>query len=333
MEKLLNINFSQDLEYILIFSLILILPKLLLRFRIPSGVTALFLGVVFSQIDSSLINNQLFNFLSMIGITSLFLFAGLEVDAKELTERKKYLSKYLIKFSAVIIIIAFIFHYGFDYRFKISFLVALGIFTPSAGFILNSLHSYDIDQSDESWIKSKAISKEIVSIVILFLVLQGDKPILFAAMLVFFLVCYFLLPPVIAAFFRFIQPYAPNTEIGFLVTLSLVLGVLTKELGTYYIIGAFLVGIIGNRFLVKISHLNEQDILSSLSSFFSIFLPFYFFFVGLNIDPSMISEKTMMWSFFAFFFFTPLRMFLVHLGFLKFGNKQKPKNYYDIYYH
>lgn len=326
-----NINISQDLEYILIFSLILILPKLLLRLKIPSGVTAVIVGMSFNYFDHDLVGNQLFKFLALIGITSLFLFAGLEVDSKELKERKSYLSKYLIKFSVVITLLAIFFIFTFDHSWKIGFLIALGVFTPSAGFILSSLHAYDISQDDESWIKSKAISKEIVSITILFIVLQVGDVFNFLGTIVFFTVCYLILPQIIALFFRFIQPYAPNTETSFLVTLSLIMGVVTKELGTYYIVGAFMVGLIGNRFLNKIgTEINEESLLNSLSSFFSVFLPFYFFHVGLSIDYTQFTEKVMILSLAGFFIFTPLRMFLIHFGFFKFDKEEDKSDYYKV---
>jgi Kef-type K+ transport system membrane component KefB len=326
-----NMNIGQDLEYILIFSLILILPKIFLRFRIPSGVTAVIVGMVFNYLDHDLTSNQLFKFLALIGITSLFLFAGLEVDSKELKERKSYLSKYLIKFSVVIILLALLFIFTFGYSWRIGFLLALGIFTPSAGFILSSLHAYDINDKDESWIKSKAISKEIVSIAILFIVLQGSNFLNFISTIVFFFLCYLILPQIIAAFFKFIQPYAPNTETSFLVTLSLIMGVVTKELGTYYIIGAFMVGLIGNRFLTKIrTDINEESLLNSLSSFFSVFLPFYFFHVGLSIDYTQITERVLILSLAGFFIFTPFRMFLIHYGFFKFDNEEPARNYYKV---
>ena len=92
----MNIPFSQDLEYLALFSLVLIFPKMLLRFKIPSGITALLIGCAAALYDPNLKNDQLFRFLSQIGITSLFVFAGLEVEWKELKEDKKYFVGYII---------------------------------------------------------------------------------------------------------------------------------------------------------------------------------------------------------------------------------------------
>jgi len=169
---------GQELEYMLIFATTLTIPKLLLRFKIPSGLTAMGLGVVFSQFDSTLTHNEVFKFLSLIGITSLFLFAGLEIDTEEMKSEKIYLTKYLTKFILVMAIIASAIYFLAGVEFKYACLIALALFTPSAGFILSSLHTVQVSEEEENWIKSKAISKEVVSILLLFFILQSGNPLM-----------------------------------------------------------------------------------------------------------------------------------------------------------
>lgn len=322
-------NISQDLEYLAIFTFILTIPKILLRFRIPSGVTALIIGISFGQFDPNLIDNDLFIFLSRVGITSLFLFAGLEIETDELKEKKSYLFKYLGKFNVILLLIAALLFWVFSIDFKYALLLSLGLFTPSAGFIISSLHAYDLNEKDESWIKSKAFSKEIVSILILFITLQYDQPAMFFVTILVFVAFYFLLPKLISGFIKFISPYAPNTELSFLVALALLLGVITKEMGTYYIVGSFMVGLIGNRFKKDIFHEGEDVLFRSLESFFAVFLPFYFFHVGLGIDTGQLTDKTFIYGLAAFFIFVPFRIFLIQYGILNFeGNKVK--DYYKV---
>ena len=168
---MLNLSISQDLEYLAIFSLVLIFPKVLLRFKVPSGITALVIGLVVSIFDPDLSSDKLFRFLSQIGITSLFLFAGLEVDFKELKEDRKHLSVYLLKSVFAMLAIGAAFHHFAGTPFQDSLLLSLGIFTPSAGFILTSMHSHSMSEDQEYWVKSKAISKEVVAIILLFFAL------------------------------------------------------------------------------------------------------------------------------------------------------------------
>ena len=144
-----------------------------------------------------------------------------------------------------------------------------------------------------------------------------------------FAACYFILPKLIKLFIKKISPFAPNTEISFLVTLSLLLGVITKELGTYYIVGAFLVGLIGNKFKFQIFAEGEEALFRTLSSFFSVFLPFYFFQVGLGINFDLFSDQAILYGVCGFFIFIPLRFFLIQFGFLALSD-EKLKNYYKI---
>lgn len=311
MEMLKDI-LTSDLEYLAIFSLVLILPKILQRTKIPSGITALAIGVGISVLDPALKDDQLFRFLSQLGITSLFLFAGLEVDYDELKEDRVYLSKYLVKFLAALCLITFIVMKALDLNLQNSFILSLGIFTPSAGFILNSLHSFDISEDQEYWVKSKAISKEVLSIVLLFFALQGSDPKALLISLSFFIGLFLILPYIFKIFFKFISPYAPNSEIPFLITLSLISGVLSKELGAYYLIGAFIVGIVGSRFKRKIFKEGEEVLFRSLSGFFSVFLPFYFFYAGLGLAIGKFTLEAAGIGIVLAMLFIPLRIFLIN---------------------
>lgn len=328
---MLNISLSKDLEYLIAFTVVLILSKILLRFKIPSGVTSLITGFIYSYFDPSFAedSNKLFSFLAMIGITSLFLFAGLEVETKDYKKNKRYFGKYLIIYSIALISIGFIFQVLFGFGIRTSLLFSLGIFTPSAGFILSSMRSYDIKESDEYWVKSKAIGKEIISIILMFFILQISNLILMATSLLVFASLYFIIPYLFKAFFKFISPYAPNTEVSFLVTIALVMGVLTKELGTYYIIGAFMVGLIASKFKSEVFDEDKESFLRTISSFFGVFLPFYFFYTGLSIDISQLSPNAAIYALSCFIIFTPIRMFLINMSF---NNQYEGlrKNYYQI---
>lgn len=316
---------SKDLEYLAIFTLVLILPKLLLRFKVPSGITALLIGTIFGTFDSSLTENQLFRFLSQIGITSLFVFAGLEVDFKEIKNDRTYLFKFLSKSIFVLVAIAICFHYFFAIPLQESIIFSLGIFTPSAGFIMNSLHSYNVSEDQEYWIKSKAISKEIVAILLLFLALQSGEWKSFAISISFFVALFISLPPIFRFFFKFVSPYAPNSEVPFLVVLSLVAGVLSKEVGAYYLVGAFAVGLIGSQFKKEIFKESEHSLFMALSSFFNVFLPFYFFYSGLKISPNELSLGALYIAIGLFVAFVPMRVFLIRMSMKLFLKDYNPE--------
>lgn len=307
----MDIALGKDIEYLFIFSLVLILPKVLLRFRLPSGITALLIGIVFSVLSPELESETLFKFLSQIGITSLFLFAGLEVEVDELKRDFPYLKKYLLKFLTALFLITVCFHFWLELSVPNSLIFALGIFTPSAGFILTSLHSFNTSLDQDHWIKSKAISKEVLSITLLFIALQGSDVKALLISLVFFTALYLVLPWMFKMFFKFISPYAPNSEIAFLVVLSLTAGIISKEIGAYYLVGAFVVGLIGSRFKAEIFKDGEVALFRSLSNFFTVFLPFYFFSAGLKLSVDGFTLKALGVALIMVVIFVPLRMALV----------------------
>lgn len=326
MEKL---SLTTDLEYIAVFSLVLLLPKVLLKLKIPSGITALLIGITFAHFDSNIEAEPLFRFLAQIGITSLFVFSGLEVNFDELKEDRVYLTKYLSKSIFIMGIIAAFFTYFFNMAIQNSVILALGIFTPSAGFIINSLHSFKIGEDQEYWVKSKAISKEVISIVLMFIALQSHNPKMMVISMIFFVVLFVLLPWVFKFYFKFIRPYAPNSEVPFLVVISLIAGVVSKEVGAYYLVGAFIVGLIGARFKEEIFQDDESVIFTSLSSFFNVFLPFYFFFAGAKLSFSDFTTEAIIMGTVFLIIFIPLRL-LINTTSIKFMLKDFTKKPYDI---
>ena len=164
--------FSSEAQYFVLFACLLLLPKILLRFSIPTALTALTLGFVTSLGLGWFQNDELLLMLSRLGITSLFLFAGMEVDLDELKEDANVLSKHLVKITILIFIVGFILTKAFQINYRMALILTLGLMTPSTGFILNSLKGFELNANQERWVRSKAISKELVAIFLLFFTLQ-----------------------------------------------------------------------------------------------------------------------------------------------------------------
>jgi Kef-type K+ transport system membrane component KefB len=247
--------------------------------------------------------------LSRLGITSLFLFAGLEVDVDELKKDRKALSFHLMISFALQIGLAILLSYIFDIGVRVSILLSLGLMTPSTGFILSSLKNYDLDNTQKKWIKAKAISSELMALVIMYMVMQSYS---FSA---FFwstavLVSMILILPVLFRFFLAkIVPYAPDSEVVFLLLIALLCGVITKKIGIYYLVGAFLVGMTAGRFSHFMESKNSDKFLYSVSLFFSFFIPFYFYRAGLTFDLTYMNLKGGFYGLCFLVFLLPIRYF------------------------
>lgn len=287
----MDMNFSSELQYILLFVTLILLPKILLRFRIPVGISSLAIGAIVGMSLGWFQNDLLIDILAKLGITTLFLFAGMEVEVDEIKKDLPTISKFLLKTLVFIFICAGIFTKVLDLEFRPSLILAIGVLTPSAGFILNSLKLFQFKPSEEYWIKSQAISKEIVAILIMFIALQADDLRTFLISKAVLLVLIFTLPIIFKLFLKFIAPYAPRSEVSFLILVAFVAGVITKKIGTYYLVGAFISGVVAGQFKHFIKSEESDRILNSVNSFFSIFVPFYFFASGLKITADFFTLK------------------------------------------
>lgn len=84
-------SISDQVLYLSIVFILLVFPRALQKYNIPAPLTCFALGMitVFGIADYS--HDTTLSFLAALGISSLFLFAGLEVDIQEL---KKVFGRY-----------------------------------------------------------------------------------------------------------------------------------------------------------------------------------------------------------------------------------------------
>lgn len=279
--NLVNIPF--EYQYIVVLLAVLLIPKILLRFQIPTGITSLILGVISINLLGWFQDSQAILLLSRLGITSLFLFAGMEIDLSDLMTHKRPLISSLVQSIILVVISSYFLSLFIGLSFQVCLIISTAIFTPSAGFILSSLKSFELVDDEIFWIKLKAISKEIVAVLILFVALKMQNPKELVSTSLFFILMVALLYPLFKFYLRFIAPYAPKTEVSFLVVIALVAGVIMKKLGTYYLVGAFAVGIIAGQFKHFTQGSEARRIEDSLQAFYIIFIPFYFFKTGLLV--------------------------------------------------
>lgn len=303
--------FTLEVQYFILFAAILLLPKMLLRFRIPTALTSLALGIATAFFLGWFKDDQLLLMLSRLGITSLFLFAGMEVDLDELRDDSSVLLKQIIKLVLIIFVAGAAMTYVFDITYRLALVLALGIMTPSTGFILNSLKNYELTPKQEKWVRSKAIAMELVAIFLLFFILQTESVREFTISTVTLVTMILILPLAFRFFLKVVAPFAPDSEVSFLVLIALLCGVITMKLGTYYLVGAFIVGMTAARFRHFIHHEKSDRMLYSLGLFFSFFVPFYFYRAGLTFPAELFSVEGLIIGATFLVIFLPIRFFSV----------------------
>ncbi len=275
---------SQDLAYIVLLVGLFVIPRILLRWRIPTAITAFALGGVAALGLGWFQDDPTVGILSTLGIVALFLFAGLEIDFGDLRRGASVLVQHVIVRLIMIAALTVALRAVFTLDLRPAVLVALALATPSTGFILDSLDSLGATPEERFWIRSKAIAVEMIALGVLFVDLRSDTWANLAISTTALVALVALLPLAFGIFARWVVPLAPKSEFAFLVILAVTCAFATKNLGVYYLVGAFVVGIAAHRFRERMPSMRDERMLHSVEALSSLFVPFYFFHAGLQLS-------------------------------------------------
>ncbi len=302
-----------EIAYVLLVFGLFVVPKFLQRFRLPSAVTSLAIGAAVSLSLHLFGGDPTIELFATLGIVALFLFAGLEVDFAELRAETPVLAWHIVIQLALLAAVAWALVLLLPLSTRAATLVALALVTPSTGFILDSLPSFGLSSRERFWVKSKAISTELVALGVLFVLLQSDdvqrlwqSSLVLAGLIV-------LVPVAFLLFARIILPFAPKSEFAFLVIVALVCAFVTRRLGVYYLVGAFLVGVAAQRFRKELPALASEKMLHAVEVFASFFVPFYFFKAGLHIEQRDLTWEALAGGLILLIAAVPLRILTVAL--------------------
>ena len=282
-------SLADNVAYLaLVFSLIVI-PRILQRFRLPAPITSFGLGILATAVMGTGIRDTTLSVLATLGISSLFLFAGLEVDLKALRKGLWPLLSHLAVRSCTIAAATYLgMRYG-GFSWNVSALLALAVLTPSTGFILESLPGLGLDDEERFWVTIKAIGGEILALAALFVILQADSVphlLVSTGAIVGMIVG---IPVFLTLLVRFVIPYAPSSEFSLLVMVGLIAAYLTEHLGVHYLVGAFLAGLIARILRPRMPRLASDDNLHAIQLFATFFIPFYFFSQGMGVPSGALS--------------------------------------------
>ncbi len=304
-------SIPRELDYVLLLFALFVVPRILQRYRLPTAITSVALGVAAGLGLGLFAEDRTVGLLATLGIVSLFLFAGLEVDFGELRREASVLIQHIVLGVAALLVVATGIHTALGLAWRPAILVALALLTPSTGFILDSLASLHLTDMERFWIKSKAVATELVALAVLFVTLQSTtlggltrSTLVLAAMVVF-------LPIAFRVFAVRIVPYAPKSEFAFLLMVAVLCAFVTRRLGVYYLVGAFIVGIAAQRFRERLPALASEQMLHAVEVFASFFVPFYFFNAGLHLRRDDFGADALLMSGAFLLAVIPLRILLV----------------------
>jgi len=300
-----------QLDYVLLLFALFVVPRFLQRYRLPSGITAVAMGIVAGAGLGLFGQGRTIPLLATLGIVSLFLFAGLEVDFVELRRGLRILAQHVAIGVGMLAVVTPLVRSYLGLPWRPAALVALALLTPSTGFILDSLATLEISERERFWIKSKAVATELVALAALFVTLQSTSAArltVSAAVLVGMIA---LLPGVFRVFARVVAPFAPKSEFAFLLMLAVLCSTVTRDLGVYYLVGAFVVGVTAQRFRERLPAMASEQMLHAVEVFASFFIPFYFFNAGLELHAEDFAWETLLVGVAFLGIMIPVRLALV----------------------
>lgn len=284
---------NQDVIYLLLIFALLVIPRAVQRFSVPAPLTCLLFGIGAVLWLGDGAHDAVVNLLAILGISSLFLFAGLEVDLAQLRKGLWPLLLHLLIRSATLMGVAWLaWHYA-GLSWQAAGLLALALLTPSTGFIMDSLAQLGLNEEERFWVTSKAIAGELLALVAMFVVMQANDPVqlglsslVLAAMLVG-------LPLLFIGLGRWVAPHAPGSEFSLLVMVGMLAAYITYWLGVYYLVGAFIAGLVARLLQRRMPLLASHDNLHALRLFSSFFVPFYFFNAGTHVPGDALSLEAL----------------------------------------
>ena len=304
---------DNELVYLLLIFGLLVVPRWLQRFKLPGPITSLALGIGAMLLWGDRTHDPVVVLLSTIGISSLFLFAGLEVDPAELRKGFRQLATHLVIRIATLTATAWLAWRFAGLAWQAAALLALALLTPSTGFILDTLERLGLDEEERFWVTSKAIAGELLALAALFFLLQANDALQLAASTSAMIALIVGLPLLFMALGRWVVPHAPGSEFSLLVMVGLVGAFVTFKLGVYYLVGAFIAGLAARLLQVRMPTLASPDNLHALRLFATFFVPFYFFHAGTGISREALSWQALGLGIAITVVVVPLRIAIVWL--------------------
>jgi Kef-type K+ transport system membrane component KefB len=284
---------TSEVAFLLLIFGLMVIPRALQRFRIPAPLTSFGLGMVAAMFLATFVQDDTLALLATLGISSLFLFAGLEIDLDDLRRGKWPLLGHLVVRSISLAAVGYGAMHFFGFAWQVAALLALALLTPSTGFILDTLSGLGLKEEERYWVTIKAVGGELLALLLLFVVLQSGSAQTMALSSAALLAMIVGLPLLFLLLGRVVAPHAPGSEFSLLVMVGLIAAYLSYQLGVYYLMGAFLAGFTARLLRRRLPLMASDENLHAIQMFASFFVPFYFFYKGMNVPAGALTWQAL----------------------------------------
>jgi Kef-type K+ transport system membrane component KefB len=274
---------SRTLVYLAMILGLLVVPRALQRFRLPAPLTCFIFGIVGAVLFKTTVDDQVLRVIATLGVASLFLLAGLEVDLIEIRRQFPRLMGHLAVRGLFLVATAWLAIRYLHMSWQPASLLGLGLFTPSTGFILDTLPRSGLTESEQTEVSINAIGGEITALLVLLILSHADSVETLVVSTGALLLLVVLTPLFFLALGKYVVPYAPGSEFSLLLMVGIICAVISNAVGVHVLIGAFVAGLVAGLLKTRMTTLASHENLQAVRLFASFFVPFYFFHEGLEV--------------------------------------------------
>ncbi len=300
---------SATLIYLAAIFGLLVGPRALQRFRLPAPLTCFALGIAVTLwVKPSSEVVDVVAGLATLGIASLFLFAGLEVNLIEIQRQLPQLLSRLAIQGVFLAIAAWLAIRYMHVAWQPAWLLALALFTPSTGFILDMLPQSGIGRDEQTEVSLNAIAGEITALFLFFFISQAASVRTLLVSGSALLLVMLFTPIIFLALGKYVVPSAPGSEFSLLLMMGVICAVITKTLGVYYLVGAFIAGFVAGILRKRMPTFVSHENLHAVGLFASVFIPFYFFHAGFEVPRSALVFRSLIYGLLLSLIIIPIRI-------------------------
>jgi Kef-type K+ transport system membrane component KefB len=287
---------TNSVMYLVFVFALLVIPRALQRFRLPAPLTSVALGIVAGIFFRHLVDPSALRVVATLGIASLFLFAGLEVDLDDLRRQVPRLTVYLLTSGVILVLASWVAIRYLQMNWQAAALLALALFTPSTGFILDTLPHSGLDEEEQKLVKINAIAAEIAALMVLFVDSQAGSLRTLGVSSGILLLLLVLTPLLFLFLGKYVVPYAPRSEFSLLVMVGVICAAVSNWLGVHFLVGAFLAGFVAGLLRERMATLASDTNLEAVRLFSTFFVPFYFFKEGLEVPTGALVGRAVLYG-------------------------------------
>lgn len=281
-----------------ILALSLIIPELFKKLRMPFVTIVIMLGAVFGPYGLNYIqSNEIIAFLGFLGMSFVMLMAGLETNIKKMIKQKKKIAVMAALSGTIPFLTGLAMTKAFGYEWITSIMMGIIFMSASVAIITPALHHTKLHSKDFiQLVLSTVILLDIISLVALGIIFQSTNPITKLPLTSYYVILaisiallFFVVPKLSEYVMKsFSRDEGHERLLRYVIVILVAALVYFSALGVHPVLASFLAGLALSQILQEKKAEIVYTKIHTLG--YGIFIPVFFFIVGMNMDLSLFKN-------------------------------------------